>query len=96
MQTSRPCIKFNFNYPERAVASPQPRLSRPPEETYSGPAAGNRAGTEHGRSPAITRRLMDRAVAESGARDRAGAALADLGLTNRTQIALLAHDVGLV
>jgi DNA-binding NarL/FixJ family response regulator len=29
-------------------------------------------------SPAITRRLMDRAVAESGARDRARAALADL------------------
>ena len=89
-------------------------------------------------SPAITRRLMDRAVAESGTRDRAGAALADLtprehevvlgiaqgetnaeiaarlymsvatvkahithiltklGATNRTQIALLAHDAGLV
>ena len=88
-------------------------------------------------SPAITRRLMDRAVAESGARDRARAALAGLtprehevvvgiargetnaeiaarlfmslatvkshithiltklGLTNRTQIALLAHDADL-
>ena len=89
-------------------------------------------------SPAITRRLMDRAVAESGTRDRASAALAGLtarehevvlgiargetnaeiaarlymsvatvkahithiltklGLTNRTQIALLAHDADLV
>jgi DNA-binding NarL/FixJ family response regulator len=89
-------------------------------------------------SPVITRRLMDRAVAESGARDRASATLAGLtarehevvlgiargetnaeiagrlymsvatvkahithiltklGLTNRTQIALLAHDAGLV
>jgi DNA-binding NarL/FixJ family response regulator len=89
-------------------------------------------------SPAITRRLMDRAVAESGSRDRASAALAGLtgrehevvlgiargetnaeiaarlymsvatvkahithiltklGLTNRTQIALLAHDADLV
>jgi DNA-binding NarL/FixJ family response regulator len=89
-------------------------------------------------SPAITRRLMDRAVSESGTRDRARAALADLtareqevvlgiargetnaeiatrlymsvatvkahithiltklGATNRTQIALLAHDADLV
>jgi DNA-binding NarL/FixJ family response regulator len=89
-------------------------------------------------SPAITRRLMDRAVAESGARDRARAVLADLtpreqevvlgiargetnaeiatrlymsvatvkahithiltklSATNRTQIALLAHDAELV
>ncbi|HEX4092174.1 MAG TPA: response regulator transcription factor [Trebonia sp.] len=89
-------------------------------------------------SPAITRRLMDRAVAESGARTQAQAAFADLtprerevvlavargetnaeiasklfmsvatvkahithvltklGATNRTQIALLAHDAGLV
>jgi DNA-binding NarL/FixJ family response regulator len=89
-------------------------------------------------SPAITRRLMDRAVAESGVRAQAGAAFADLtprerevvlgvaqgetnaeiaarlfmsvatvkahishilaklGATNRTQIALLAHDAGLI
>ena len=89
-------------------------------------------------SPAITRRLMDRAVATSGTREQARAALADLtprehevvvgiargetnaeisarlfmsvatvkahithiltklGLTNRTQIALLAHDAHLV
>ena len=89
-------------------------------------------------SPAITRRLMDRAVATSGTREQARAALADLtprehevvvgiargetnaeisarlfmsvatvkahithiltklGLTNRTQIALLAHDADLV
>ena len=89
-------------------------------------------------SPAITRRLMDRAVATSGTRERARAALADLtprehevvvgiargetnaeisarlfmsvatvkahithiltklGLANRTQIALLAHDADLV
>jgi len=89
-------------------------------------------------SPTITRRLMDRAVAESGARARALAAFADLtprerevavgiarsetnaeiaarlfmsvatvkahithiltklGATNRTQIALLGHDAGLV
>jgi DNA-binding NarL/FixJ family response regulator len=89
-------------------------------------------------SPAITRRLMDRAAAEAGARERARAALAELtprehdvvvgiargetnaeiaarlymslatvkshitrilmklALTNRTQIALLAHDAGLV
>jgi DNA-binding NarL/FixJ family response regulator len=89
-------------------------------------------------SPAITRRLMDRAAAESGARAQALAALADLtprerevvlgvargetnaeiaarlfmsvatakahithiltklDATNRTQIALLAHDAGLV
>jgi DNA-binding NarL/FixJ family response regulator len=89
-------------------------------------------------SPAITRRLMDRAVAESGTRTQAQAAFADLtprerevvlavargetnaeiasklfmsvatvkahithvltklGATNRTQIALLAHDAGLV
>jgi DNA-binding NarL/FixJ family response regulator len=89
-------------------------------------------------SPTITRRLMDRAVAESGARARAQAAFADLtprerevvlgiargetnaeiaarlfmsvatvkahithiltklGATNRTQIALLAHDADLV
>ena len=89
-------------------------------------------------SPTITRRLMDRAVAESGAMARAQAAFADLtprerevvlavargetnaeiaarlfmsvatvkahithiltklGATNRTQIALLAHDAGLV
>jgi DNA-binding NarL/FixJ family response regulator len=89
-------------------------------------------------SPAITRRLMDRAVAESGARAQAQAAFADLtprerevvlgvaqgetnaeiaarlfmsvatvkshithiltklDATNRTQIALLAHDAGLV
>lgn len=89
-------------------------------------------------SPAITRRLMDRAVAESGTKDKARAALASLtprehevavgiaqgetnaeiaarlymsvatvkahithiltklGATNRTQIALLAHDAGLV
>jgi DNA-binding NarL/FixJ family response regulator len=89
-------------------------------------------------SPSITRRLMDRAVAESGARDRARAALAGLtprehevvlgiargetnaeiaarlfmsvatvkahithiltklAVTNRTQIALLAHDADLV
>jgi len=89
-------------------------------------------------SPAITRRLMDRAVAASGARERARATLADLtsrerevvlgiargetnaeiaarlylsvatvkahithiltklGLANRTQIALLAHDADLV
>jgi DNA-binding NarL/FixJ family response regulator len=89
-------------------------------------------------SPAITRRLMDRAAAESGTRDQARAALGDLtprehevvlgiargetnaeiaarlymsvatvkahithiltklGATNRTQIALLAHDAGLV
>ncbi|MBB5867546.1 DNA-binding NarL/FixJ family response regulator [Allocatelliglobosispora scoriae] len=89
-------------------------------------------------SPAITRRLMDRVVAESGTADRARAALAELstrerevvlavatgltnadiaaeltmsvatvkahlthiflklGVTNRTQIALLAHDAGLV
>jgi len=89
-------------------------------------------------SPTITRRLMDRAVAESGATARARAAFADLtprerevvlgiargetnaeisarlfmsvatvkahithiltklGATNRTQIALLAHDAGLV
>jgi DNA-binding NarL/FixJ family response regulator len=89
-------------------------------------------------SPAITRRLMDRAVAESGARAEARAAFADLtarerevvlavaqgetnaeiaarlfmsvatvkshithiltklGATNRTQIALLAHDAGLI
>jgi DNA-binding NarL/FixJ family response regulator len=89
-------------------------------------------------SPAITRRLMDRAVAESGTRDKARAALVSLtprehevvlgiaegetnaeiaarlymsvatvkahithiltklGATNRTQIALLAHDAGLV
>jgi DNA-binding NarL/FixJ family response regulator len=89
-------------------------------------------------SPSITRRLMERAVAESGARERAQAALAGLtlrehevvlgiargetnaeiaarlfmsvatakshithiltklALTNRTQIALLAHDADLV
>jgi DNA-binding NarL/FixJ family response regulator len=89
-------------------------------------------------SPVITRRLMDRAVAESGTKDKARAALASLtprehevvlgiaqgetnaeiaarlymsvatvkahithiltklGATNRTQIALLAHDAGLV
>ena len=89
-------------------------------------------------SPAITRRLMDRAVATSGTRDQARAALAGLtprehevvvgiargetnaeisarlfmsvatvkahithiltklGLANRTQIALLAHDADLV
>ena len=89
-------------------------------------------------SPVITRRLMDRAVAESGTKDKALAALAGLtprehevvlgigqgetnaeiaarlymsvatvkahithiltklGATNRTQIALLAHDAGLV
>ena len=89
-------------------------------------------------SPAITRRLMDRAVATSGTREQARAALAGLtprehevvvgiargetnaeisarlfmsvatvkahithiltklGLTNRTQIALLAHDADLV
>jgi DNA-binding NarL/FixJ family response regulator len=89
-------------------------------------------------SPVITRRLMDRAVAESGTKDKARAALAaltprehevvlgiaqgetnaeiaarlymsvatvkahithiltTLGATNRTQIALLAHDAGLV
>ena len=89
-------------------------------------------------SPAITRRLMDRAVATSGTRERARAALAGLtprehevvvgiargetnaeisarlfmsvatvkahithiltklGLANRTQIALLAHDADLV
>jgi len=89
-------------------------------------------------SPAITRRLMDRAVATSGTREQARAALADLtprehevvvgiargetnaeisarlfmsvatvkahithiltklGLANRTQIALLAHDADLV
>ena len=89
-------------------------------------------------SPAITRRLMDRAVATSGTREQARAALADLtprehevvvgiargetnaeisarlfmsvatvkahithiltklGLGNRTQIALLAHDADLV
>ena len=89
-------------------------------------------------SPAITRRLMDRAVATSGTGEQARAALADLtpreqavvvgiargetnaeisarlfmsvatvkahithiltklGLTNRTQIALLAHDADLV
>ena len=89
-------------------------------------------------SPVITRRLMDRAVAESGTKDKARAALAGLtprehevvlgiakgetnaeiaarlymsvatvkahithiltklGATNRTQIALLAHDAGLV
>jgi len=89
-------------------------------------------------SPAITRRLMDRAVAASGARERARATLADLtsrerevvlgiargetnaeiaarlylsvatvkahithiltklGLANRTQIALLAHDADLI
>jgi DNA-binding NarL/FixJ family response regulator len=89
-------------------------------------------------SPAITRRLMDRAVAESGTRDKARTALVSLtprehevvlgiaegetnaeiaarlymsvatvkahithiltkpGATNRTQIALLAHDAGLV
>jgi DNA-binding NarL/FixJ family response regulator len=89
-------------------------------------------------SPAITRRLMDRAVAESGVRAQAHAAFADLtprerevvlgvaqgetnaeiaarlfmsvatvkshithiltklGATNRTQIALLAHDAGLI
>jgi DNA-binding NarL/FixJ family response regulator len=89
-------------------------------------------------SPAITRRLMDRAVAESGVRAKADAAFADLtprerevvlgvaqgetnaeiaarlfmsvatvkshithiltklGATNRTQIALLAHDAGLI
>ena len=89
-------------------------------------------------SPAITRRLMDRAVATSGTREQARAALAGLtprehevvvgiargetnaeisarlfmsvatvkahithiltklGLTNRTQIALLAHDAELV
>ena len=89
-------------------------------------------------SPAITRRLMDRAVAESGTKDKARVALASLtprehevavgiaqgetnaeiaarlymsvatvkahithiltklGATNRTQIALLAHDAGLV
>ena len=89
-------------------------------------------------SPVITRRLMDRAVAESGTKDKACAALAGLtprehevglgvaqgetnaeiaarlymsvatvkahithiltklGATNRTQIALLAHDAGLV
>ena len=88
-------------------------------------------------SPAITRRLMDRAVATAGTREQARAALAgltprehevvvgiargetnaeiaarcymsvatvkahithiltQLGLTNRTQIALLAHDAGL-
>jgi DNA-binding NarL/FixJ family response regulator len=98
------------------------------------------AGGEPILSPTITRRLMDRAVAESGtmARARARAAFADLtprerevvlavargetnaeiaarlfmsvatvkahithiltklGATNRTQIALLAHDAGLV
>ena len=89
-------------------------------------------------SPAITRRLMDRAVATAGARERARATLADLtsrerevvlgiargetnaeiaarlylsvatvkahithiltklGLANRTQIALLAHDADLI
>jgi len=89
-------------------------------------------------SPVITRRLMDRAVAESGTKDKARAALGGLtprehevvlgiargetnaeiaarlymsvatvkahithiltklGATNRTQIALLAHDAGLV
>ena len=89
-------------------------------------------------SPAITRRLMDRAAAESGVRAQAHAAFADLtprerevvlgvaqgetnaeiatrlfmsvatvkshithiltklGATNRTQIALLAHDAGLI
>ena len=89
-------------------------------------------------SPVITRRLMDRAVAESGTKDKARAALTGLtprehevvlgiaqgetnaeiaarlymsvatvkahithiltklGATNRTQIALLAHDAGLV
>jgi DNA-binding NarL/FixJ family response regulator len=89
-------------------------------------------------SPVITRRLMDRAVAESGTKDKARAVLAGLtprehevvlgiargetnaeiaarlymsvatvkahithiltklGATNRTQIALLAHDAGLV
>jgi DNA-binding NarL/FixJ family response regulator len=89
-------------------------------------------------SPAITRRLMDRAVATAGTREQARAALADLtprehevvvgiargetnaeisarlymsvatvkahithiltklGLANRTQIALLAHDADLI
>ena len=89
-------------------------------------------------SPAITRRLMDRAMATAGARERARATLADLtsrerevvlgiargetnaeiaarlylsvatvkahithiltklGLANRTQIALLAHDADLI
>jgi DNA-binding NarL/FixJ family response regulator len=96
------------------------------------------AGGEPILSPTITRRLMDRAVAESGATARARAAFADLtprerevavgiargetnaeiaarlfmsvatvkahithiltklGATNRTQIALLAHDADLV
>jgi DNA-binding NarL/FixJ family response regulator len=42
-------------------------------------------------SPAITRRLMDRAVAESGARDKAKAALAGLTPREREVVLGIAH-----
>ena len=52
-------------------------------------------------SPAVLRRLMDRATAQSGDHDRARDALSSLalmklGLDNRTQVALLVHDADLI
>jgi DNA-binding NarL/FixJ family response regulator len=42
-------------------------------------------------SPAVTRRLMDRAAAESGARDRARAAVAELSDREREVFAAIAQ-----